>query len=135
MARVFFLSVLALFLGSSLAVADEDFTGKWGNVDDKTGGLTRLEISTKGKPWTIQAWGAAGGGEIDQGKVTLHLLGDTVGDTKMKYGIASWDHKFKETHLTLRLEKGELVVEDFNVFKDDSGRSNYRLQYKFKKVK
>jgi hypothetical protein len=53
----------------------------------------------------------------------------------MKYGIASWDHKFKETHLTLRLAKGELVVEDFNVFKDDSSRSNYRMTYKFKKGK
>ena len=133
MTRVFSLSVIALAFSPSLLVAGEDFVGKWVNTDDKTGGLTRLEISKKDKGWAIQAWGAGGGGEIDQGNVTLHLLGDTAGDTEMKYGIASWDHKFKETHLTLRLEKGELVVEDFNVFKDDSGRSNYRMTYKFKK--
>ena len=65
----------------------------------------------------------------------LHLLADTVCDTEMKYGIAFWDHKFKDTHVTLRLEKDELIVEDFNVFKDDSGRSNYRTVYKFKKAK
>jgi len=65
----------------------------------------------------------------------LHLLGDSVEATEMKYGIASWDHKFKDMHLTIRLEKGELVVEDFNVFKDDSGRSNYKSVYKLKKGK
>src|SRR5262245_256884 len=118
MTRVLALSVIAWVPNPSLLVAGDDFAGKWVNSDDKTGGLAGLEISKKDKVWTIQAWGAGGGGEIDQGKVTLHLLGDTAGDAKMKYGIASWDHKFKETYLTLRLEKGELVVEYFNVFKD-----------------
>ena len=65
----------------------------------------------------------------------LHLLADTVCDTEMKYGIASWDYGFVETHLTLRLEGDELIGEDFNVFKDGSGRSNYRMQSRFKKVK
>ena len=65
---------------------------------------------------------------------TLYLLADTVCDSEMKYGFASWDRGFVDEHLTLRLEGGELIVEDFNVFKDDSGRSNFRAQYKFKKV-
>jgi hypothetical protein len=135
MARALSLSLIAVLLGPSLLVAGADFAGKWVNSDDRTGGLTRLEIRKQEKGWTIQAWGAAGGGEIDQGRVTLHLLGDTAGDTDMKYGIASWDHKFKDTYLTLRLEKDELIVEDFNVFKDDSGRSNYRSRYTFKKAR
>ena len=134
MARVLPLSVMALVLGSSFAAGD-DFAGKWVNTDEKTGGLTRLEITKRDKSWTVQAWAAGGGGEFDHGKVTLHVLGDSTGDTEMKYGIASWDHKFKDTHLTLRLEKGELVVEAFNVFKDGSGRSNYRSVYRFKKDK
>ena len=53
----------------------------------------------------------------------------------LKYGFASWDHKFADTHLTLRLEKGELVVESYTVFKDKSGRSNYRSKATFKKAK
>ncbi len=92
-----------------------------------------MEISKKDKGWTIQAWGAGEGGEVDRGKVALHLLGDAADDTEMKSGIASWDHKSKETHFTLRLEKGELIVEDFNVFKDDSGQTNYRKTHKLKK--
>ena len=135
MTRIVSLSVFALLLGSAPGIAADAFVGKWVNTDGKAGGLTRLEISKKDKGWTIQAWEAGEGGEIDRGKVALHLLGDAAGDTEMKSGIASWDHKSKETHFTLRLEKGELVVEDFNVFKDDSGRSNYRQTYRFKKGK
>src|SRR5262249_20591379 len=129
-------------------------TGTWGASDGRTEGLLRLEIGTEGKRWTIRAWSecevryeAARRASADAVSdpdhpppydppplATLHLLADTVCDTEMKYGIAFWDYGLKETHLTLRLEEDELIAEDFNVFKDDSGRSNYRTQYKFTKV-
>jgi hypothetical protein len=112
---------------------DDGFLGKWANVDEKTAGLTRIEVSKNDDGWKIQAWGAAAGKEIDQGSVVLHLLGDTAVDATMKYGFASWDHNFKEMHLTLRLENVQLIVEDFNIFKDKSRRSNYRSRYEFKK--
>jgi hypothetical protein len=133
MIRVLSLAVISLVVGSSAVSAGDDFAGKWVAADDKSGGFTHVEINKKDKTWTVQAWGAGGGGEIDQGKVTLFLLGDSAGDTEMKYGIASWDHKFKETHLTLRLEKGKLVAETYDVFKDNSGRSNYRSKGTLKK--
>jgi hypothetical protein len=67
--------------------------------------------------------------------VTLSLLRDDMDATEMKYGFASWDHKYKDTHLTLRLERTRLIVEDFNIYKDKSGRSNYRSRYVFKETK
>lgn len=135
MLRVYSITVIALVVVSSPLFAGDDFAGKWVNKATKTGGLTRFEISEKDKKWTLQAWGAGGDGEIDQGKVTLNLLGDSIGDTEMKYGMASWDHKFADTSVTLRLMKSELVVEEYTVFKDNSGRSNYRSKYTFKKSK
>lgn len=126
-------SVFVLLLGSSPGTAADAFAGKWVNADEKAGGLTRLEIGKTDKGWTIQAWVTGGGGEIDRGKVTLHLLADAANDTEMKYGIASWADKSNETHLTLRLEKGGLVVEDFTVSRDDSGRPNYRKSYTLKR--
>ena len=51
----------------------------------------------------------------------------------MKYGLASWDHKFVDTYLTLHWEKDRLIVERFDIFKDKSGRSNYRKRSEFKK--
>jgi uncharacterized protein (TIGR02996 family) len=130
--------------------------GTWGASDDRTEGLLRLDIGTEGQTWTIRAWtecdvrneevhrleaAAASGPDhmplpfVPPALATLHLLADDVCDAEMRYGIASWDHGFMNTHLTLRLEGDELIAEDFNVFKDHSGRSNYRGQYKFKKVK
>jgi hypothetical protein len=67
--------------------------------------------------------------------VALHLLGDTIGDTKMKYGFAFWESGFAMKYRTVRLEQSELVVELFTVFKDGSKRSNYRNTHKFKKDK
>lgn len=59
MKRVLSLSVIALLLGLSLTAADDDFAGMWVNIDEKTRGLTRLEIANKGKGWTtVQAWAA-----------------------------------------------------------------------------
>jgi hypothetical protein len=130
------------------------FTGTWGASDGRTDGLLRLEIGTEGTRWTIRAWSeceiryeaarrASADAESDPDHpppydppplATLHLLADTVCDNEMKYGIAFWDFGFMETHLTLLLEGDELIAEDFNVFKDDSRRSNYRTLCKFKKV-
>jgi hypothetical protein len=114
---------------------DDAFSGKWVNLDDRTSSLTRIEITKKDIGWTVQVWGAGGNGEIDQGKVTLSLLGDSTQSRIMTYGFASWDHKFKDTHLTLRFEKGRLIVEYFNIFKDNSGRSNYRTRAEFKRAR
>ena len=36
--------------------AGEALVGMWVNVDDKTHGLTRIEIAKTDKGWTIQAW-------------------------------------------------------------------------------
>jgi Concanavalin A-like lectin/glucanases superfamily len=139
-----------------LAITDDAFTGTWANLDGAKDGWIRLDIGTDGKAWSIRAWADSDvhdealwredvvryagdechmpGPFVPPPATTLHLLADTVCDTALKYGIASWDHGFVENHLTLRLEGDDLLVEDFNVFKDGSGRSNYRRQDKFKKV-
>jgi len=156
MSSLVFLALFALLLGSLRVVAVGAFTGTWCNVDNPPVGLARLEISTEGNTGTIRVWtdcdiryeevvrlSAGTGCHIDHPQepaapsalATLHLLADDVCDAEMRYGIASWDHGFVETHLTLRLEGDELIAENFSVFKDDSGRSNYRTINKFKKVK
>ncbi len=120
--------------------AEDAFPGEWINVDENTGGLTRITITTKDGSWSIRAWGRAGDKESDQGTTTLHLLRDHEGKgdtdeekTMKKYGFVTWDHKFKDTHLTLRVEKDRLVGEEYNIFKDKSDRPHYRSRYEFKK--
>ena len=106
-----------------------------GQYGKDPGGLTRLEITKSEKGWTVHSWGTAGQGlENDLGEVALHLLVESSRGKEWKHGIATSDAKFKDSYLMLRFEKGELIAEDFNVFKDNSGRPNYRAVYKFKKV-
>ena len=135
-------------------LAADAFTGTWANVDDQTDGWARLDINTVGKTGTVRAW-TANGFQYYQGELrlseeaydrdhhpppespplgTLHLLADSVCDAELKYGIAFWDCGYVECHMALRLEGDELIVEEFNVFKDNSGRSNYHWQARFRKI-
>lgn len=140
------LAVVTLLCGS-LSVLSQDkpkelaqdrLPGQWTNIDEKTGGVKRVVLSkdTDGE-WAIEAFGSGGGGqlEIPWGKVDLHLLGSNIGAKSLDYGFASWDKDFAITHTVLHVENNRLVVEMFTIFKDDSGRSNYRSREVFKRSK
>jgi formylglycine-generating enzyme required for sulfatase activity len=116
-------------------LSQESFAGEWVNANKDTGTLKRLAISKKGDAWSIEAWGAGGGDapEIPWKQVGLSFRVDDVGAKSLPYGFATWDFGFKVTELNLRSENEELIVEDFSVFKDKSGRPNYRVVEKFKK--
>jgi hypothetical protein len=157
------LAIALLSSSLCYATERNDFAGKWSNADANSSGITRIQISKSGKTWTIHAWAIGDGGELDQGETALSLLGDsvfcplcveppkpTIAGLRegvpmktpnavsrlpvMKYGFAHWDYKFKDTYLTVIREKDNLIVEDFNIFKDESQRTNYRLRYLFQKA-
>jgi hypothetical protein len=114
----------------------EKFLGQWVNANPKTEGLKRLAITKQDGTWSIAAWGAAGEegtAEIPWKKVTLDLLGSSVADTSRPYGFATWKFDFATVHVALRFEKGQLVAEEYTIFTDKSGRSNFRVVEKFKK--
>lgn len=139
------------------ALADDAFTGRWVIADGNKTGWVRLDIGTDGQAWSIRTWADdqvqweanwrddvvryasdkehMPGPFVPPPAARLYLLADAVDDAAMKYGFASWDHGFMDEHLTLRLEGDVLIAEDFTLFKDNSGRSNYRMQCKFKKAK
>jgi hypothetical protein len=101
--------------------------GMWVNIDSKTRGITRALIKRDGNGLWIETWGACGGlnapVESVLGQVALN-----------RRGKADWNHGFKLTHSKVSLERGELVTEEFNEFKDGSNR-DYRARYLFKRVK
>jgi RNA polymerase sigma factor (sigma-70 family) len=120
--------------------AEDAFPGEWVWADGQKGGFLRIAIAEMKDGWSIQAWGEADGGEHDQGKTALTLLrdyeakGDTDEEKTMnKYGFAIWDHKFKKSYVTLRVENDRLLVEEYCIFTDRSERPHYRSRYEFKK--
>lgn len=64
---------------------------------------------------------------------TLHLVGADIRATIKDYAFASWDHGFEIERLIAHGEKDELIVEDYSLFKDYSGRTNYRVREVFKR--
>lgn len=110
------------------------FLGNWKNVDDQTRGLPRLEITHDNQQaLSIRAWGSCSPTDCDWGEVPLALLGDSAGATELPYGFCQWDHGFTDNYMTLRVEDNELAIEVYDIFKDGSGRSNYRAEYRFRR--
>jgi hypothetical protein len=64
------------------------------------------------------------------GPTTLHLLGTTTRAAMKDYGLATWDYGFAIEHLIAHVEKDELIVESYTLFKD--GR-NGRIREVFKR--
>lgn len=111
---------------------DVPFAGDWVTTANSNPGITRLSINQNNEgQWSIRAWGACHPTDCDWGTTSIHLLGESVSDNSFPYGFASWDHGFKSAHFTLRIEKDELVVESYDIFKDNSGRTNYRRLERF----
>ncbi len=118
--------------------AEDTFPGEWEWADGQKGGFVRIAITNAKGDWNIQAWGVAGGEEVDLGKTNLALLLDysfnaNEANMRNKYGFAIWDHKFAKSHATMWVENGRLVVEVNTIFEDKSSRPNYRSRYEFKK--
>jgi hypothetical protein len=143
--RLAFLSAIGCLLASTFVASAQDkkaplpqeaLVGEWANgTKEGPGVFTRFVVFQKGDAWSIEAWFNAGGDkEVPMGKVTLSLLGDNVQAKSLPYGFATWDDKTQTIHMTLRLEKDEVVAETFTILKDkSSGGSNFRTQEKFKK--
>jgi hypothetical protein len=114
------------FFGFGGNVLAQGLVGDWRNANPE-GGLTRVVISVDDNAaWKIQAWRKCHPEDCDWGRIELQVFGDNVGDKEAKYGFAHWDHKFKDTYIIVRIEDKKLHVETFDIFKDESGRSNYR---------
>lgn len=135
------MAFLAAFCLTQCCVAQQgekpqnQFIGKWERVK-KDDGLPRLEITSSGEnSWFIQAWGDCEPDDCDWGKVPLHLLGSSVGARDFTYGFASWDQGFKDSHIVVHVDKGIFIAEVYSIFKDNSGRANYRSVSRLKKSK
>jgi len=114
-------------------LAQEELVGDWVNVE-KGAVLRHLSISAKGENWSVEAWCASDDRDKPGKKVGLALFGAERGAKSRPYGFATLEFDLATDHLTLRIEKGELVVETFTIYKLQPDQ-NYRAVARFKKNK
>ena len=125
----------------------KDFIGTWISTDKSNGGIIKIRIEEDPNGWTIQAWGRCIPKPCDWDKTTFYLVGDSAASETLSYGFAHWEQDFKDTYIFMRFEGHasiyttkeingkevkirrevpQIIVESISIFKDNSGRSNYR---------
>jgi hypothetical protein len=100
--------------------------GRWANTNPRTDGIVETAIARDESRMMVHVTGKGGTGPIAWGWADAKVYGCIEEDGNPATVLyAHYDFGFMEAHLQIRLNRGVLVVANFNVFKDDSGRSNY----------
>ena len=100
-------------------------TGIWLNTDKRTGGITKLVLTQNDGGLMVRAFGACDPAPCDWGEVRGEAFSSGVGSPEGMAFTVSYQFGFMETFLAVYFKGGILVLDSFNTFNDDSGRSNY----------
>jgi len=111
--------------GGGAPVDPSPLVGTWLNTDKRTRGIARLVLTQDGDTLKVRAFGACDPDPCDWGEVPGAAFSSGVGSPEGMAFTALFDFGFMETFLAVYLKGGILVLDSFNTFRDDSGRSNY----------
>jgi hypothetical protein len=106
-------------------VDPSSLAGTWLNTDKKTRGIAKLALRQDDGGLKVRAFGACDPTPCDWGEVQGSAFSSGVGSPEGMAFTALYDFGFMETFLAVYLKGGILVLDSFNSFKDDSGRSDY----------
>lgn len=107
------------------AVVATPLAGTWVNCDHQTRGLARLMITPVGREIAVHAFGACSPTPCDWGIVNGLMYADNVTASPAVAFSAVYTFGFKQTTIVGRLLQGAMIVEVFDHFTDNSGRSDY----------
>jgi hypothetical protein len=137
-------TALSLVMGLLIAVIPsasaniDQFAGKWKNVNLNTRGLTTLNIEVRGKRLRIEAWGKCHPTDCAWGYAEGTTYAPSVEANPAETALAAttlYITSFKQTILVIRpIEGGQLKVETFTKFTDESARADYTAVETFSRV-
>jgi len=132
-----FLLVLCVASAGMISVSGQadgnPFVGNWENVDPATAGIARLSVTATLGGLQVHATGKCPPADCDWGTATMNPIGFSTEDRNPSWAMATWDLGFGSTYLIAHLEGGEMLAETYTVFKDKSGRTNYRSSIRLRK--
>lgn len=108
--------------------------GTWVNVNPATRDIVKIVLTNSGGALGVHAYGACVPTPCDWGQVTGQAYSASVAGGAAVAFTADYQFGFKRTILTGHLSGEHLIVDDFNVFEDGSGRSAYFTEGTFKKA-
>jgi len=106
-------------------VNPEPLIGVWHNTDKATPGIIKLILSLRDGTFVVRAFGANGSTPHDWGEVDGVVYSAGVDSDEGMAFTASYRFGFLDTTLAVYLKSGILVLDSFNAFDDQSGRSDY----------
>ncbi len=116
---------------NGLKISLEPLNGVWNSTNQGTRGIIKLIVSDSDGILLVQCFGAGETSSIDWGTINGEAFAATVGTTESVGFKASYDFGFLQTRVAAYLNKRILVVDTYNTFNDNSGRSNYFMRDHF----
>lgn len=105
--------------------------GTWINSNLDTNSIARVKISDVGGKLQLQVFAIGPDGLIDWGPADAQVFAGGPGSHTGVGFTCRFDFGFAEARLQAMIMKGLLVLAQFHLFKDDSGRADYFLREYF----
>ena len=105
--------------------------GTWINSNLETNSITRIKISDANGKLQLQVFAMGPEGVIDWGVADAQVFASGPASHKGAGFTCRYDFGFAEARMQAMIMKGLLVLAQFHLFKDDSGRADYFLREYF----
>lgn len=105
--------------------------GTWINSNLDTTSIARINITDSNGKLQLQVFAMGPDGLIDWGTSDAQLFASGPASRAAAGFTCRYDFGFAETRLQAMIMKGLLVLAQFHLFKDDSGRADYFLREYF----
>lgn len=102
--------------------------GTWINSNLDTNSIARINITNTNGKLQLQVFAIGPDGLIDWGTSDAHVFASGPASHTAAGFTCRYDFGFAETRLQAMIMKGLLVLAQFHLFKDDSGRADYFLR-------
>ena len=108
--------------------------GNWINSNSDTSSIARVKVFEADGKLQLQAFAVGDAGLIDWGATTAAVFAAGPASRVGAGFAATFDLGFAEVRLQAMIMKGLLVLAQFHLFKDDSGRDSYFLREYYAKT-
>ena len=108
--------------------------GNWINSNPDTSSIARVKVFEADGKLQLQAFAVGDAGLIDWGVTTAAVFAAGPASRVGAGFAATFDLGFAEVRLQAMIMKGLLVLAQFHLFKDDSGRTSYFLREYYAKT-
>ena len=109
-------------------------TGNWINSNPDTNSIARLKAFEADGKLQLQAFAVGPDGLIDWGITTAAVFAPGPASRVGAGFAATFDLGFADVRLQAMIMKGLLVLAQFHLFKDDSGRASYFMREYYAKT-